>query len=62
MSTVGQKEKKTQERVVKRFRVSLGYYDLGDWSDRAGNSNSEPQLGGKAFKYKERGDTVCPGR
>ena len=36
MSTVGQKERKTQQRVVKLFRDKLGYDYLGDWTDRAG--------------------------
>jgi type I restriction enzyme R subunit len=39
MSNVGQKEKKTQERVVKLFRDSLGYEYLGNWSDGVGNRN-----------------------
>lgn len=34
MSTVGQVEKKTQQRIVKLFRESLGYDYLGDWTDR----------------------------
>jgi len=41
MSTVGQKEKKTQQRVVKLFRERLGYDDLGDWTDREDNSNKK---------------------
>src|SRR4030042_299662 len=44
MSTVGQKEKETQRRVVKLFRKSLSYAYLGDWTDREGNSNVEPEL------------------
>lgn len=43
MSVVGQKEKKTQARVVRLFRERLGYDDLGDWTDREGNSNIEPR-------------------
>ncbi len=39
MSTVGQIEKKTQERVVKLFVDSLGYEYLGNWIDRVGNRN-----------------------
>jgi hypothetical protein len=31
MSTVGQIEKKTQERVVKLFCDTLGYDYLGNW-------------------------------
>ncbi len=44
MSTVGQIEKKTQERVVKLFRDTLGYNYLGNWIDRAGNRNVEVDL------------------
>jgi type I restriction enzyme R subunit len=44
MSTVGQKEKKTQQRIVKLFRESLDYDYLGDWTDREGNANIEPAL------------------
>ena len=41
MSDVGQKEKLTQERVVKLFRDTLKYEYLGDWADREDNSNIE---------------------
>ncbi|MBY4728614.1 MULTISPECIES: type I restriction endonuclease subunit R [Burkholderia] len=44
MSTVGQKEKKTQERVVKLFRDTLGYEYLGNWIDRVGNRNVDHEL------------------
>ncbi|MDO8539957.1 MAG: HsdR family type I site-specific deoxyribonuclease [Opitutaceae bacterium] len=44
MSTVGQIEKKTQQRVVKLFRATLGYDYLGDWTDREGNRNVEPKF------------------
>jgi type I restriction enzyme R subunit len=43
-SKVGQVEKKTQQRVVKLFRDALGYDYLGDWTDRIGNRNVEPEL------------------
>lgn len=43
MSTVGQIERATQNRVVKLFRDTLGYTYLGDWTDRAGNRNIEDQ-------------------
>ncbi len=42
--TVGQIEKKTQQRVVTPFREQLGYRHLGDWTDRGGNRNIEPDL------------------
>jgi type I restriction enzyme R subunit len=41
MSTVGQIEKKTQERVIKLFRDELHWNYLGNWTDRANNSNVE---------------------
>jgi len=44
MHAVGQKEKKTQQRVVKLFRDTLGYDYLGDWTEREGNSNIEQEL------------------
>ncbi|MEK7731119.1 MAG: HsdR family type I site-specific deoxyribonuclease, partial [Planctomycetota bacterium] len=44
MSTVGQREKKTQRRVVKLFREQLGYDYLGDRTDREGNRNIEEEL------------------
>ncbi|HNU31949.1 MAG TPA: HsdR family type I site-specific deoxyribonuclease, partial [Sedimentisphaerales bacterium] len=44
MSPVGQREKLTQQRVVKLFREALKYRYLGDWTDREGNRNVEPDL------------------
>ncbi len=44
MSTVGQIEKSTQQRVVKLFREQLGYDYLGDWTEREGNRNIEEEL------------------
>ena len=41
MSKVGQRERATQERVVSLFRDRLDYDYLGNWQDRAGNSNIE---------------------
>ena len=41
MSTVGTPERATQNRVLALFRDELGYRTLGDWTDRAGNSNVE---------------------
>ncbi|MGN0096395.1 MAG: type I restriction endonuclease subunit R [Corynebacterium sp.] len=43
MSTVGQIERITQNRVVRFFQDRLGYEYGGDWQDRAGNSNIEEQ-------------------
>lgn len=39
MSTIGQPERATQNRVIALFRDELGYRTLGDWTDRPGNSN-----------------------
>ena len=41
MSTVGQRERATQNRVVKLFLETLQYDYLGDWQDREGSSNIE---------------------
>jgi type I restriction enzyme R subunit len=44
MSTIGQIEKKTQQRVVTLFLDTLGYDYLGDWNDREGNRNIDAKL------------------
>ena len=44
MSTVGEREIRTQQRVVAFFQAALGYAYLGDWRDRDGNSNIEKTL------------------
>src|SRR5262245_14475796 len=41
---VGQRERKTQARVVGLLRDTLGYAYLGDWTDRENNRNVEPEL------------------
>lgn len=41
MSSVGQVERKTQDRIVKLFSDKLGYTYLGNWHDREINSNIE---------------------
>lgn len=42
MPSVGQIEKKTQERALALPSQRLGYTYLGDWIDRPANSNIEP--------------------
>ncbi len=44
MKNVGQIEKLTQARVVKLLCDQLGYDNLGNWTDRAGNRNIEACL------------------
>lgn len=44
MSNVGQKERNTQNRVVKFFTEQLGYDYLGNWEYREANSNIEKDL------------------
>jgi type I restriction enzyme R subunit len=44
VSTVGQPERATQNRVIALFRDELHYRYLGDWTDRDGNSNIEEGL------------------
>lgn len=44
MSTVGQIERATQQRLVKLFSETLGYDYLGNWIDRVGNRNIDMDL------------------
>ena len=44
MSTLGQSERETQNRVLALFRDELDYRYLGDWSDRPSNSNIQEDL------------------
>lgn len=41
MSSVGQRERVTQNRIVQLFQRDLGYRYLGNWHDRANNKNIE---------------------
>src|SRR2546426_5075022 len=44
MNYVGTPERATQTRVIALFHDELRYRYLGDWTDRAGNSNIEEGL------------------
>ena len=44
MNSIGQPERATQDRVMALLRDELGYRYLGDWTDRADNSNIEENL------------------
>ena len=50
--TVGQIERKTQNRVVKLFQEKLGYAYLGNWEEREDNSNIEQEQLTKFLKAK----------
>jgi len=41
MSEIGQRERATQDRVVKLFQHRLGYVYYGNWQDRVDNANIE---------------------
>ncbi len=53
MGAVGQKERKTQQRVVALFRERLGYAYLGEWSDRESNSSIEENLLRRFLREKQ---------
>lgn len=57
MSTVGQREKVTQKRVVQFFEKTLGYTYLGDWSTRD-NHNIEKELLMAWLKQQGYSDTL----
>jgi type I restriction enzyme R subunit len=44
MNPIGQPERATQNRVISLFCNELNYRYLGDWTDRANNSNIEADL------------------
>jgi type I restriction enzyme R subunit len=44
MSKVGQPERETQNRVIALLTQKLGYQYLGNWYNRANNSNIETDL------------------
>ena len=58
MTTVGQIEKKTQQRTVKLFRDQLGYNYLGDWTDRDNTRNVEPEYLRAFLKQQGHDDTL----
>lgn len=43
-NNIGQRERKTQNRIVALFRDKLHYDYLGNWEERMGNHNIEPDL------------------
>ena len=57
MTTVGQRERATQQRVVRFFIEDLGYRCLGDWHTRPNNRNVEPDL--LSHWLIDRGVPIC---
>lgn len=57
MSTVGQLERITQNRVVKLFQEKLDYRYLGNWEDRESNNNIEDGIL-KTFLEKNYSDKL----
>lgn len=49
MTTIGQIERATQNRIVKLFREQLGYDYLGNWEERS-NNQSEPSPASRVRK------------
>ena len=58
MSAVGERERRTQQRVVDFFTDALDYAYLGHWKDRVGNSNIERELLTDWLKRQGHSDLV----
>ena len=58
MSTVGELENSTQQRVVDFFATALEYRHLGDWTNRDVNSNIEEELLVAWLKRQRHSDQV----
>uniref|UniRef100_UPI00404788DE type I restriction endonuclease n=1 Tax=Mariniflexile sp. TaxID=1979402 RepID=UPI00404788DE len=58
MSNVGQIERITQKKVVQFFELGLKYDYLGDWKDRADNSNIETEYLIPFLKKQGYSDTL----
>jgi type I restriction enzyme R subunit len=58
MSRVGQKERITQNRIVKFFQDELDYRYLGDWQDRDGNKNIEVDILSQWLKDRGVSDSL----
>lgn len=56
--TIGQKEKKTQDRIVELFQDKLDYTYLGNYEERENNSNVEEELVIKFLKRQGYNNTL----
>ncbi len=55
---IGQRERKTQDRVIKLFKDKLDYIYLGNWEDRENNSNIEEEFLIKFLKKQKYSDIL----
>lgn len=58
MSTVGQPERTTQNRVVQFFQTELGYDYLGNWHKRPNNRNIDDALAKQFLQTQGYGDAL----
>jgi len=58
MSSVGDREILTQQRVIQFFEDALDYTYLGCWKDRDGNSNIEDELLSNWLKDQGHSDKI----
>ncbi len=58
MSSIGQRERETQNRIVKLFEDKLGYTYLGNREERENNSNIEEELLSAYLKRKNVDDVL----
>ena len=58
MSAVGELEARTQRRVVRHFRDSLGYTFLGNWHERDSNRNIETEFLTRFLKRQGHSPTL----
>jgi type I restriction enzyme R subunit len=58
VSTVGQIERITQNRVINLFQQQLGYTYLGNWETRDNNRNIEADLLRQWLKQQGVSDTL----
>lgn len=58
MTAVGERETRTQRRVVRFFRDALGYDYLGHWQDRPDNRNVEEGLLGDWLRRQGHAEGV----
>ena len=54
-------ERATQERVLRLFQDKLGYRYLGDWKERAGNSNFEEAILSTTLQRRGYGEAEISG-